>query len=268
MPSLIANGVRLHYREMGCGPQTVVFSHSYALDSSHFEHQLTHFSERFRCVAFDHRGHGQSEIAKDGYAMENLYADALGFLNALGAGPVHFVGLSTGGFVGMRIAARHPELLRSLVLMDTSAKGEPAYKRLKYEAMFAVVKRFGFAPLREPILRTFFGDAFLDDPDRLPDVHRMWRVLKANNPEAAIAFGRGIFNRGDVRDEIRTIDVPTRVMVGQHDKATPPDRAREVAEAIPGAKLIVFPESGHVGTIEEPRVVNRELAEFWDEVGG
>lgn len=267
MPSLLANGVRLHYREAGSGPETVAFSHSYALDSSHFAPQLDAFASRYRCIAFDHRGHGQSEVAREGYEMHDLYADGVAFLEALGTGPVHFVGLSTGGFVGMRIALRRPELLRSLVLMDTSAKSEPRRKRLKYEAMFAVIKRFGFRPLRGPILSTFFGSAFLDDPDRKPDVDRMWTVLQQNDRAAAIAFGHGIFGRDDILGELGRIHTPTLVMVGEHDVATPRERAKEIAGAIDGAQLVVIPRAGHVGTIEEPEVVNGELGRFWDGVG-
>jgi pimeloyl-ACP methyl ester carboxylesterase len=74
MPDIKVNGVRLHYVEQGLGPEAVIFSHSYLLDWSHFKPQIDALSEGYRCIAFDHRGHGASERPKEGYDMESLYA--------------------------------------------------------------------------------------------------------------------------------------------------------------------------------------------------
>ena len=119
--SVSVNGVRLHYEDTGQGTENVVFSHSFLLSGEHFAPQIKKLSRHYRCLAFDHRGHGASEAPDSGYDMENLYADAVSFIEAVGCSPCHFVGLSTGGFIGLRIGIRRPELLRSLVLMDTSA---------------------------------------------------------------------------------------------------------------------------------------------------
>ena len=109
MPEIALNGTRLHYVEAGEGADTVVFSHSYLVDHRHFEPQIEALSDRFRVLAYDHRGHGRSGPAAPGCSMETIYEDGLAFLEALGEGPLHWVGLSTGGFVGMRIASRRPE---------------------------------------------------------------------------------------------------------------------------------------------------------------
>lgn len=99
MPDIRVNGVRLHYVEQGSGPEVVVFSHSYLVDWSHFKPQMDALSDRYRCIAFDYRGHGRSERPSDGYDMENLYMDGVAFIEAMNCDPVHFVGLSTGGFI-------------------------------------------------------------------------------------------------------------------------------------------------------------------------
>ena len=90
MPKIMSNGIQLHYEEMGSGPDTIIFSHSYLVNHYHFHYQMEAFKDRYRCIAFDHRGHGQSEIADDGYEMENLYADAVGFMELYKANR-HFV---------------------------------------------------------------------------------------------------------------------------------------------------------------------------------
>ena len=90
--------------------------------------RLALLKERSHCVAFDFRGQGQSEVTRSGYDMETLYEDAVALIEQLGCAPCHFLGLSMGGFLGLRLAAWHPELLRSLILLETSADPEPGKK--------------------------------------------------------------------------------------------------------------------------------------------
>ncbi|MFZ1864469.1 MAG: alpha/beta hydrolase, partial [Polyangiales bacterium] len=172
MPYIEVNGVRLHYVEHGSGPEAIVFSHSYLVDWSHFKPQIDALSGRYRCIAFDHRGHGASERPKDGYDMENLYADAVAFIEAMKCAPLHFVGLSTGGFIGLRLGFRRPGLLRSLTLMDTSAEVEPALKRLQYELMMRMVRLIGIRPFAPYIMSLFFSKKSRRDLTREAELGR------------------------------------------------------------------------------------------------
>ena len=101
-----------------------------------FEAQVAYFSALgFRCITFDHRGQGRSGVTADGYDMDTLSEDAAALIEHLGVAPVHFAGLSMGGFVGMRLAARRPELLKTLMLLETSADGEPEENGPKYRKL-------------------------------------------------------------------------------------------------------------------------------------
>ena len=112
----VGGGERIYYVDEGSGPDTIVFSHGLLWSGEMFRPQIDALKDRFRCVAFDHRGQGQSPVARSGYDMDTLTADAAALIEGVGAAPCHFVGLSMGGFVGMRLAARRPELLRSLLI--------------------------------------------------------------------------------------------------------------------------------------------------------
>jgi pimeloyl-ACP methyl ester carboxylesterase len=262
MPDLELDRATLHYTEVGTGEQTVVFSHSYLADHTHFASQIHALESQYRIIAYDHRAHGKSSVPPPGYSMEDIYDDGVKLVEKLGVQPCHWVGLSTGGFVGMRIAFRRPELLRSLVLMDTSAESEPVLKRLQYRLMFALVRRFGYAPVRSETMKTFFGPTFLSDPKRADEREHWQSVLESQDLDGAIAFGQAIFSRDDVLDQLSKIATPTLVMVGEHDRATPIAHARKMATAIPGATLQVVPRAGHLSTIEEPEFVNRALTTF------
>jgi 3-oxoadipate enol-lactonase len=265
MPDVDVGGVRLSFIERGSGAETVVFSHSYLLDHRHFEHQIAALEGRFRVLAYDHRDHGRSQRMAEAYDMDAIYEDGVGFLETVCDGPVHWVGLSTGGFVGVRLGIRRPDLLRSLTLMDASAEAEPPFRRMKYAAMLAALRWTGFQPLMGAVMRAMFGQTFLRDPERAAE-RELWKQrIMANDRDALVRFGRAIFSREAVHDQAARIGTPTRVVVGEEDRARPPAEARRLAAAVPGARLVVIPRGGHLCTIEEPEAVSAVLGRFLDE---
>jgi 3-oxoadipate enol-lactonase len=262
MPEVTVNGATLHYDEAGSGPETIVFSHSYLLDGRHFSPQMEFFKARYRCLAFDHRGHGRSQATADGYDVENFFQDAAAFIEATGAAPCHFVGLSTGGFVGLRLALRRPELLKKLVLMDTSADPEPEENLGQYKLMMRVVRLLGWWPVIGRVMPIFFTPKFLKDPARRETVAFFKSVIQAQDRTAMVKFGRAVFSRASIYDEIDRIKTPTLVVVGEQDRATTPDKARRMAQRIPGARLVTIPEAGHICTLEQADRVNAALDDF------
>ena len=132
MPKIDINGVSIYYEDQGQGPETIVFAHGLLMSSKMFEKQIEILKEHYRCVALDFRGQGQSEVTKDGYDMDTLTTDVVELIRELDLPPCHFAGLSMGGFVGLRLGIRHPELLKSLILMNTTANEEPRENIPKY----------------------------------------------------------------------------------------------------------------------------------------
>ena len=262
MSEITVNGVTLFYEEDGFGPETIVFSHSYLLDSTHFSPQIEALSDRYRCIAFDHRGHGRSQAPKDGYDMENLYNDAVALIEALNCAPCHFVGLSTGGFIGMRIAIRRPEMLNSLILMDTTGEAESEKNIRQFKRLLFVVRWLGWRPVINKVMPFFFAEKFLTDPGRQDEVRYWKEVIIYGNKKALKKFGIGIFSRTSVFEELSRITVPTLVIVGEKDMARSVYEAQRTAEKIHGAKLVSIPDAAHLCTIEEPAMVNAAIEEF------
>lgn len=139
MPTIQANGVNLFYKESGGGAETIVFSHGLLMDHTMFEPQRAVFERQYRVIAYDHRAQGQSQDPGQGYDMDTLADYVAALIKALNAAPCHFAGLSMGGFVGMRLAAQHPELLRTLTLMNTTATKEKLPNRIKYAFLAQMV---------------------------------------------------------------------------------------------------------------------------------
>jgi pimeloyl-ACP methyl ester carboxylesterase len=262
MPVVSINGVELHYQESGDGSETIVFSHSYLLDSSHFQPQIDVLKTSFRCVAFDHRGHGGSEKTRTGYHMENLYADAVGFIEAVGRPPCHFVGLSTGGYIGVRLGYRRPDLLKSLVLMDTSADPDRGWPLVQYRFLLFLTRFVGARFIAGQAYPFLFGRTFREDTARREEGSTWLEMIAANDRNSVIQFGKGIFARKGVYNEIASIRTPTLVVVGQEDVSTPVNAARRLARRIPESELVIIPNAGHICTIESPEAVNQALTGF------
>ncbi len=263
MPHVRVNGTSLHYVEAGpADAPPVVLSHSFLVDHRQYDAQIEMLAAHFRVIAYDHRDHGRSARARTDYTIDVLTTDAVELVRTLGAAPCHWVGLSTGGFVGLRIALRFPELLRRLVLMDTSATGESAYHRTRYGALLWVLRNVGVRAVTGAGMKAMFGPTFLRDP-AFARQREVWRDrIRDVDPHAMSRFGRAIFTRPDLSAELDRIDIPTLVLVGEDDRPQPPSRARALAAGIPGARLRTIPGAGHLSTVEQPALVNAALRDF------
>ncbi|MEO9615846.1 MAG: alpha/beta fold hydrolase [Nitratireductor sp.] len=262
MPYVEANGARLHYLDEGSGPHTVVFSHGLLFRGEMFRAQIDRLKPHYRCIAYDHRGQGDSAIAPDGYDMDTLAEDAAALIVALDAGPCHFVGLSMGGFVGMRLALRRPELLRSLSLFDTAADAEPAGNIPRYRTLNLIARWFGLNIVSGRIMPIMFGKTYLDNPARAAE-REMWRkrIVSADRTGITRAVA-GVIDRQGLGETIAAIKTPTLILVGEEDVATPPERSEIMHRLIPGSKLVRIPNAGHSSTIEAPEAVNAALEAF------
>jgi pimeloyl-ACP methyl ester carboxylesterase len=262
MPTLAVDGVALHYEERGAGPP-VVFAHGLLWSGAMFDAQLAALSPRHRCIAYDHRGQGRSASSPGPYDMERLTADAATLIEKLGATPCHFVGLSMGGFVGLRLAARRPELLRTLTLVESAAAGEGLANVVKYRAMSAVTHLFGYRPIIGVVMGIMFGRSFLHDAARAPERERLRADLLGLEPARVDAALDAVVRRRPLDAELARIATPTLVLHGDEDRAIPMARAVATARAIPGARLVVIPRAGHSSSIEAPDAIARELAAFF-----
>jgi 3-oxoadipate enol-lactonase len=267
MPKLQVNGAELYFEDTRNGPETIVFAHGLLFSSRMFAAQVDHFKDRFRCVSFDFRGQGQSEVTRSGYDIETLTMDTIELLQQRGAFPCHFVGLSMGGFVGMRLALRFPKRMRSLILLSTSADREPTGKRIRYTVMALAARWLSKRLIANRVANILFGKGFQTDPARAAERDEWRRLLMANSRVGASRASRGVFARPAFNDEIAAIRVPTLVLVGEEDVATPPVEARRIHESIPDSKLLVLPGAGHSPTIETPEAVNRAMEEFLANLG-
>lgn len=266
MPVCRVNGTTLYYEDSGGPGPVVCFSHGLLFSGAMFESQVRALAPRYRCIAYDHRGQGRS--ADPGgrlHDIETVTSDAAAFITALGVAPCHFVGLSMGGFVGMRLAARQGGLLRSLTLLETSADPEPAENVTRYRVLAFVARWLGMHPVVGRVLPIVFGRTFLADSARAAE-RALWRGRLASNRRSIVRAVHGVIERRGIADELPRIRVPTLVIVGEEDVATVPAKSDRIHALIPGSRLARIAGAGHSSCIEQPDAVNAAIEEFLDEI--
>lgn len=266
MPHLELADTRLYYEETGSGPETIVFSSSYLLDHAHFAPQIDVLREGYRIIAYDHRGHLQSSPIERPTTMQAIVDDGIAIVEKVAQRPVHWVGLSAGGFVGMRIALQRPALLKSLTLMSTSADAEPLPARIRYWGLLLALRLFGFTPVTGQAIVTLFGECFRANPRNAACLAKQEQLIRSQDITSVIRFGHAIFRRDDIYEQLSDIHVPTLVVTGELDTGQPPLRGKRIAARISGARFELIPGAGHICTLEEPARVNAVLTAFLDRV--
>jgi 3-oxoadipate enol-lactonase len=176
-------------------------------------------------------------------------------LDGLGLERVSFCGLSKGGMVGQWLGAHAGERLERLVLACTSAcTGSPEV----WDQRIATVRTQGIAAIVPGVIDRWFTKGF---QERSPEaVDRIAAMLRATDPEGYVACCAAVRDM-DQREAIRVIRVPTLVIAGRHDQATPPDQARLIAERVPGARLVEL-DTAHLGNVEAAEAFTRAVLDF------
>ncbi len=259
---LTVNGQRLWVEDTGGDKPPMLFSHGLLWSTRMFDAQVAEFRERYRCIAWDHRGQGQSAVPNTrSISMEECFADAVAIIEQLQLGPVHLVGLSMGGFVAMRVAARRPELVRTCILLETSADAEPPENVPRYRQLNIAARWLGLRVVTSKVMPIMFGRTFLSDPSRAAE-RSMWRDRLASNRRSIWRAVNGVIERAGVQPELARITAPTLIIVGEEDVATVPTKAERLHAAIRGATLVRIPEAGHSSSIEQPARVNAAIDAF------
>lgn len=261
MPEISLNGLRHHYRLEG--PETapvLTFAHAQGFTLDSWNAQIAHFRDRYRVLALDLRGHGNTVVAGAPYNIEDLATDVLALMDALEIGQMHYVGASLGGMAGFALAQDHAERLNSVTFVTTQGI-LPQASIDGQKAATAVMRKEGAAARVDAVLERYLRKGYREQcPESYAELRRQFTT---NPVEGYAEAGDAIFAM-DFDPRIGEITVPTMVIAGSDDIATPPKRMELYRDSIPGAKMDVIPNAGHMPYVEEPEAFNASLAGFLD----
>jgi 3-oxoadipate enol-lactonase len=243
------NGIELYYEIHGKeGAPWLVFSHSLACSVRMWDDQIAAFRDRYRVLAFDTRGHGQSDAPAGAYTLEQLADDVKGLFDHLGLRRAHFVGLSMGGMIGQTFALMYPGIFQSLALADTTSR-YPKEAAGVWTERIKTAETQGMRPLVAPTLERWFTEPFRK---ARPEVVARIAALIAATPVTGYVGCSHAIPKIDLSARLKEIRCPILVIVGEQDAGTPVAMAREIHEHAPGSKLVILPSAAHLSNMEQP----------------
>jgi len=253
---VVDDGRRIAVRIDGdVGRPPLLLSNSLGTTFRMWDAQMPTLRGAFRVIRYDSRGHGQSDAPAGDYTIGRLADDALAVLDSLHIETAAFVGLSKGGMVGQWLGAHAPHRLTRLVLANTAASMGPAQA---WQTRLETVMREGMGAITQAVLERWFTPGFRDAaPGAIAPVRDM---LLATAPQGYAGCCAAIRDM-DQRPTLHAISVPTLVIGGLQDPATPPAKAEEIAANVPGARLTML-DAAHLSNIEQPQAFTAALLDF------
>jgi len=249
------NGTELYYELHGKeGAPWLIFSHSLACTVRMWDPQIAAFKDRYRILAYDMRGHGQSAAPAAPYTLEMLADDVLALMKELRIQRAHYVGLSIGGMIGQRLALKDPGPFERMVLADTGHTQTPETLK-QWEERIRIAQAQGMKPLVAGTMERWFTPAFRETPQA-----KKIAELIANTPVAGyVGCGQAIMKLNTTA-RLKDIKLPVLAITGEADAAAA--GTRYIGEHIPGAKFVNIPQAAHIANLEQAEKFTQALRDF------
>jgi pimeloyl-ACP methyl ester carboxylesterase len=255
-----SESVQCNFQVDGDGP-LVTFIHGIGSAIAGWDGIVAELSDRFRCLRYDLRGHGESPLPPLPYGLDEYVADLAALLDRLDVSTTHLVGHSLGGMIAQGYALRYPERVGKIVLVST-VNGRNAEERQAIVNLVETLEREGAANILDrAIERWFTADFVAANPDVI--ARRKARVLATDADAFAAAFRT--YAEQEYDQEIRDIRVPTLIMTGEYDVGANVRMARLMHERIPGARLEILTDLRHAVLAEAPGLVASHITGFLTE---
>lgn len=249
------NGVRHYVERYGQSDvPALVLCHGLGCSTRLWDHVIPHLPDGLQIIAYDQRGHGQSDVPDGPYAMGMLIRDAEGLLDALGLKDTMFLGLSLGGMVAQGLAAKRLDLIRALILSNTATK---IGTREMWQARIATIAKGGMAAAAPALMERWFTRAF-----RAKGGHAAFEEALKSVSLTGYLAGAEAISGSDFYTTTAALRLPTLVIAGAEDGSTPPDLMREMADLIHGARFELMRNAGHLPPIEAPEDYAKLIADF------
>ncbi len=255
MPFADVNGQRLHYEDTGGDGPVVAFSHGLFMDETMFAPQVAVLRDRYRCIAWDERGHGQTGDVTEPFTYWDSAEDLAALLRSLGVERAVLAGMSQGGFLSLRCALRHPELVRALILIDTQAGVEDPERLPGYQMM---VDNWVANGPDQATLDVIAG-LILGEGYPAAEWQEKW---KRQSNESLVTVFTTLATREDLHDRLAEIGVPALVIHGEADASIAPEIGRNLADGLQNAEFVIVPGAGHAANLTHPELVNPQIERF------
>lgn len=236
----------------------IVLSNSLGASQVMWRPQMPLFERHYRVLAYDARGHGDSEAPQGPYSMADLVGDVLALMDHYGIDKADVAGLSMGGMTGLGLALDHRDRLNRLICCDARADATPAFIQ-SWDQRIAAVEAGGMQAVLEGTMQRWFTQPFRE---RETAVMAEMRAMVLKTSVAGYVGCARALQGLDYLKRLGDITTPTLYVVGAQDEGTPPDVMRAMAEATPGARYVELPDAAHIANVNNPQAFNNAIGDF------
>ena len=261
MERLPSGDAEIVYEAWGTGPP-VVLLHPFPGNREFWKPLAPAFESRYQLIVPDLRGHGDSDAGEGPATMEKHARDLERLLDAIGIGKATFVGVSIGGYIFFEFWRRFHNRVNALALCDTKPQADTAEARSNRLKVAADVLEKGTAPFIESVIPKLIGHSTLMARPDLVDGAR--GMMQKMTPRGINAVQRGMAERPDSVADLKTINAPTLIAIGEEDLLSTPADGELMRQHIAGSQFKLIPKAGHWSAWEQPEAVGRVLRQFLD----
>ncbi|MFA6457088.1 MAG: alpha/beta fold hydrolase [Bacteroidota bacterium] len=258
------NNILIRYIDVGSpSSPAVIFIHGFP-----FSHKMWNFpggqvdalSATNRVIAYDIRGHGESEVGTGHYSIELFVDDLFALMDHLAIPKAILCGLSMGGYIAQRAAERSPERVSGLVLCDTKSEADSNEARIKRANGIKFVQANGMKYYAQDYVKIVFASGSVDAHPE--SVKLIQSIIERTAPISIYGTLLALAGRTDTTASLPNIKCPVLILVGEKDTVTPVAASQAMKEKIPGAVMHVIPGVGHISNMENPAEFNKHLVPF------
>jgi pimeloyl-ACP methyl ester carboxylesterase len=255
------NGVNINDIEVGDPAGIpVVFIHGFPFDKTMWTPQLKSIPAKYRAIAYDLRGHGESDCGDGQFLIEFFVDDLIGLMDYLKIEKAVLVGLSMGGYIALRAVERNPERVIALALCDTKSEADSNEVKIRRARQISIIKNSGIHRFADDFLKAIFAEnTFLRMPDT---VEMIKKIIVKTSPLSLASTLIALAARTDTTPALPQIKVPTLILTGEKDPLTTPEDATKMKQLIPNSKMHIIPEAAHLCNLENSVIFNKYLFEF------
>jgi pimeloyl-ACP methyl ester carboxylesterase len=228
--------------------------------------QLEAVGRFYRAIAYDLRGHGESDTGDGQYMIEGHVEDLFALLDHLGIRQTVIVGLSMGGYVALRALEKQPDRFVAAVLCDTRSEADSNEGKLKRFAGQMLVKTKGSTAFADGFVPGLFAPG--SEKSRRAEMDEIHRIVSSTTPLSIAGTLIALAARTDTTASLAAIKIPILIMVGEADQLTPPAASEAMHERIAGSELFIVPGAAHLSNIENPEFFNEKLLNFLKRIQG
>lgn len=262
MPKVKAGNLTLNYEQQGTGDPIILIPYLTA-DHACYAFQVAEYSKHFACISVDLRGTGESDNPPGDYTTEQLADDVAAFIRALGIEKAHVFGLSLGAATGMWLAAKHPEMVRSLSLHSPWTKTD-AYLRTVIQSFQVLAKALNSVP--EMVIQGLFPwcltpELYAEKPEYIQQLGDFVRSRPAQSIESFMQQSGAVLNHS-ADSQLSRVTAPTLITFGSRDAATSTRFADPLRQGIRQSELVIFERCSHAPIYEKVAEFNEKTLEF------